>query len=108
MIIFCEILRILDFGLFVFTSPCLVLLIIFLVSLIRDIFFGQFSFQENEKLETLIDKKEDELIKISEENETLKDEIKLLKNNDEYVEHVARENLGLVKEGEEYIDEEPD
>ena len=86
----------------------LVLLIIFLISLIRDIFFGQFSFQENEKLETLIDKKEDELIKISEENETLKDEIKLLKNNNEYVEHVARENLGLIKEGEEYIDEEPD
>ena len=84
------------------------LLIVFLVSLIRDIFFGQFSFQENEKLETLIDKKEDELVKISEENETLKDEIKLLKNNDEYVEHVARENLGLIKEGEEYIDEEPD
>ena len=85
-----------------------ILLIIFLISLIRDIFFGQFSFQENEKLENLIDKKEDELIKISEENETLKDEIKLLKNNDEYVEHVARENLGLIKEGEEYIDEEPD
>ena len=91
-----------------FRYLALVLLIIFLVSLIRDIFFGQFSFQENEKLETLIDKKEDELIKISEENEILKDEIKLLKNNDEYVEHVARENLGLIKEGEEYIDEEPD
>ena len=91
-----------------FRYLALVLLIIFLVSLIRDIFFGQFSFQENEKLETLIDKKEDELVKISEENETLKDEIMLLKNNDEYVEHVARENLGLVKEGEEYIDEEPD
>ena len=91
-----------------FRYLALVLLIIILISLIRDIFFGQFSFQENEKLETLIDKKEDELIKISEENETLKDEIKLLKNNDEYVEHVARENLGLVKEGEEYIDEEPD
>ena len=86
----------------------LVLLIIILISLIRDVFFGQFSLQENEKLETLIDKKEDELVKISEENETLKDEIKLLKNNDEYVEHVARENLGLVKEGEEYFDEEPD
>ena len=91
-----------------FRYLALVLLIIFLISLIKDIFFGQFSFQENEKLETLIDKKEDELIKISEENETLKDEIKLLKNNDEYVEHVARENLGLIKEGEEYIDEEPD
>ena len=91
-----------------FRYLALVLLIIILISLIRDIFFGQFSFQENEKLETLIDKKGDELIKISEENETLKDEIKLLKNNDEYVEHVARENLGLIKEGEEYIDEEPD
>ena len=91
-----------------FRYLALVLLIIFLISLIKDIFFGQFSFQENEKLETLIDKKEDELIKISEENETLKDEIKLLKNNDEYVEHVARENLGLIKEDEEYIDEEPD
>ena len=92
----------------IFRYLVLALLIIILISLIRDIFFGQFSFQENEKLETLIDKKEDELIKISEENETLKDEIKLLKNNDEYVEHVARENLGLIKEGEEYIDEEPD
>ena len=91
-----------------FRYLALVLLIVILLSLIGDIFFGQFSFQENEKLETLIDKKEDELIKISEENETLKDEIKLLKNNDEYVEHVARENLGLIKEGEEYIDEEPD
>ena len=86
-----------------FRYLALVLLIVILISLIRDIFFGQFSFQENEKLETLIDKKEDELVKISEENETLKDEIKLLKNNDEYVEHVARENLGLIKEGEEYI-----
>mgnify|MGYP000612996953 FL=1 len=92
----------------IFRYLALILLIIILFSLIRDIFFGQFSFQENEKLETLIDKKEDELVKISEENETLKDEIKLLKNNDEYVEHVARENFGLIKEGEEYIDEEPD
>ena len=92
----------------IFRYSALVLLIIILIGLIRDIFFGQFSFQENEKLETLIDKKEDEMVKISEENETLKDEIKLLKNNDEYVEHVARENLGLIKEGEEYIDEEPD
>ena len=60
----------------------LVLLIIILINLIWDIFFGQFSFHENEKLETLIEKKEDELVKISEENETLKDEIMLLKNND--------------------------
>lgn len=86
----------------------LTLLIVIFMSVLGDIFFGQFSLQENRKLEILIDEKEDELANIAEENETLKDEIILLKNNDEYVEHIARENLGLVKEGEEYIDEEPD
>ena len=35
----------------IFRYLALVLLIIILISLIRDIFFGQFSFQENEKLE---------------------------------------------------------
>ena len=78
------------------------------MSVLVDIFFGQFSLQENRKLETLIDGKEDELANIVEENEALKEEIILLKNNDEYVEHIARENLGLIKEGEEYIDEQPE
>ena len=82
----------------------LTLLIVIFMSVLGDIFFGQFSLQENRKLEILIDEKEDELANIAEENETLKDEIILLKNNDEYVEHIARENLGLIKEGEEYID----
>ena len=86
----------------------LTLLIVVLTSLLGDIFFGQFSLQENRKLETLIDGKEDELANIVEENEALKEEIILLKNNNEYVEHIARENLGLIKEGEEYIDEQPE
>ena len=86
----------------------LILFIIILAILLRDILFVQFSLQENKKLEILIEKKEDELINISEKNEMLKDEIRLLKNNEEYVEHIARENLGLIKEGEEYIDEDPD
>lgn len=91
-----------------FRYLALTLLIVVLMSLLGDIFFGQFSLQENRKLETLIDGKEDELANIVEENEALKDEIILLKNNDEYVEHIARENLGLIKEGEEYIDEQPE
>ena len=91
-----------------FRYLALTLLIVVLTSLLGDIFFGQFSLQENRKLETLIDGKEDELTNIVEENEALKEEIILLKNNDEYVEHIARENLGLIKEGEEYIDEEPE
>ena len=92
----------------IFRFLALILFIIILASLLRDILFGQFSLQENKKLETLIEKKEDELINISEKNEMLKDEIRLLKNNEEYVEHIARENLGLIREAEEYIDEEPD
>ncbi len=91
-----------------FRYLALTLLIVVLTSLLGDIFFGQFSLQENRKLETLIDGKEDELTNIVEENEALKEEIILLKNNDEYVEHIARENLGLIKEGEEYIDEQPE
>tara|TARA_Y200000002_G_C22350247_1_gene524734 strand:- start:198 stop:494 length:297 start_codon:yes stop_codon:yes gene_type:complete len=91
-----------------FRYLALTLLIFVLMSLLGDIFFGQFSLQENRKLETLIDGKEDELTNIVEENEALKEEIILLKNNDEYVEHIARENLGLIKEGEEYIDEQPE
>ncbi|MAK16678.1 MAG: cell division protein FtsB [Gammaproteobacteria bacterium] len=91
-----------------FRYLALTLLIVVLTSLLGDIFFGQFSLQENRKLETLIDGKEDELANIVEENEALKEEIILLKNNDEYVEHIARENLGLIKEGEEYIDEQPE
>ena len=91
-----------------FRYLALTLLIFVLMSLLGDIFFGQFSLQENRKLETLIDGKEDELANIVEENEALKEEIILLKNNNEYVEHIARENLGLIKEGEEYIDEQPE
>ena len=64
-----------------FRYLALTLLIVVLTSLLGDIFFGQFSLQENRKLETLIDGKEDELTNIVEENEALKEEIILLKNN---------------------------
>tara|TARA_B100001142_G_C14246763_1_gene621599 strand:+ start:843 stop:1139 length:297 start_codon:yes stop_codon:yes gene_type:complete len=86
----------------------LLFMIILSASLTYDILYGQFSFNENKKIESLISKKEKELIDISNENEFLKEEITLLKNNDEYVEHIARENLGLIKDEEEYIDDEPE
>ena len=66
----------------VFRYLALILLIVFSMSLLRDILFGQFSFQENRKLETLINEKEYELANIAEENETLKDEIILLKKEE--------------------------
>ena len=86
----------------------LLFMMILSASLAYDILYGQFSFNENKKIESLISKKEKELTDISNENEFLKEEITLLKNNDEYVEHIARENLGLIKDEEEYIDDEPE
>lgn len=86
----------------------LLFMMIFSASLAYDILYGQFSLNENKKIESLLNKKEKELIEISTENESLKEEINLLKNNDEYVEHIARENLGLIKEEEKYINDEPE
>ena len=86
----------------------LLFMMIISASLAYDILYGQFSLNENKKIESLLNKKEKELIEISAENKSLKEEIELLKNNDEYVEHIARENLGLIKEEEEYINDEPE
>jgi cell division protein FtsB len=38
--------------------------------------------------------------RIKRENETLKKEIKLLQSDDKYIEKIAREELGLVREDE--------
>ena len=86
----------------------LLFMMIISASLAYEILYGQFSLNENKKIESLVNKKEKELIEISTENESLKEEINLLKNNDEYVEHIARENLGLIKEEEKYINDEPE
>ena len=86
----------------------LLFMMIISASLAYDILYGQFSLNENKKIESLLNKKEKELIEISTENESLKEEINLLKNNDEYVEHIARENLGLIREEEKYINDEPE
>lgn len=56
----------------------------------------------------MVNIKEEELLKISNENQNIKTEIQFIKDNDEYVELIAREELGLVREGEEYIDDEPE
>lgn len=86
----------------------LLFMMIISASLAYDILYGQFSLNENKKIESLLNKKEKELIEISTENESLKEEINLLKNNDEYVEHIARENLGLIREEEKFINDEPE
>ena len=79
-----------------------------LIYLLYDIFLGDYSFSQQAELEELVNIKEEELSKISNENQNIKTEIKFIKDNDEYLELIAREELGLVREGEEYIDDEPE
>jgi len=79
-----------------------------LIYLLYDIFLGDYSFSQQAELEELVNIKEEELSKISNENQNIKTEIQFIKDNDEYVELIAREELGLVREGEEYIDDEPE
>ena len=79
-----------------------------LIYLLYDIFFGDYSFSQQEELKEVVNIKEEELSKISNENQNIKTEIQFIKDNDDYLELIAREELGLVREGEEYIDDEPE
>ena len=63
-----------------------------------DIFNGQFSFSNNEKIENLIVEKEKELEIIFQENQGLKEEIQLLKNNEDHIKKIAEDDLGLVED----------
>ena len=79
-----------------------------LIYLLYDIFFSDYSFSQQRELKEVVNIKEEELSKISNENQNIKTEIQFIKDNDDYLELIAREELGLVREGEEYIDDEPE
>tara|TARA_B100000427_G_scaffold215128_1_gene179580 strand:+ start:284 stop:568 length:285 start_codon:yes stop_codon:yes gene_type:complete len=78
----------------------IVSLSIIVLFLCLDIFYGQFSFSNNEKIKNLISDKENELEVIFQDNEDLKAEIQLLKNNEEHIKKIAEDDLGLVKDHE--------
>jgi len=82
----------------IFVAAILVIIIFFIF---RDIFYGQFSFSKNEEIEKLILEKESELQVIHQENQDLKKEIELLKNNEDHIKKIAEEDLGLIKNDEE-------
>jgi cell division protein FtsB len=79
-----------------------------LIYLLYDIFFGDYSFSQQAELKEVVNVKEEEISQISNENQNIKTEIQFIKDNDDYLELIAREELGLVREGEEYIDDEPE
>ena len=73
-----------------------------------DILFGTYSINSNNKISNVVISKEKELTKINNENMGLIEKIDSIKNDESYVENMAREEFGLVKEGEEYFEIEPE
>ena len=94
------------------TSLITVIGIIFLsivIALISyDILFGTYSINSNNKISNVVISKEKQLTKINNENAELIEKIDSIKNDDSYVENMAREEFGLIKEGEEYFEIEPE
>ena len=86
----------------------IILLIIFFIYYIYEIFFGMYSFTEIKKLES---KKEtlfiDNNIQI-EKNKNLESELESLTYDEDALEGYARQELGLIKEGEIIIEIEND
>ena len=84
------------------TSKIIVVITLLIVVsfIFLDIFNGQFSFSNNEKIENLIVEKEKELEIIFQENQGLKEEIQLLKNNEDHIKKIAEDDLGLVEDNE--------
>ena len=86
----------------------LILLIIVFIYYIYEIFFGMYSFTEIKKLES---KKETLLIENNiqiEKNKNLKSELESLTYDEDALEGYARQELGLIKEGEIIIEIEND
>ena len=73
-----------------------------------DILFGTYSINSNKKISNVVFSKERELTKINNENTELIEKIDSIKNDESFVENMAREEFGLIKEDEEYFEIEPE
>ena len=73
-----------------------------------DILFGTYSINSNNNISNVVISKEKQLTKINNENAELIEKIDSIKNDESYVENMAREEFGLIKEGEEYFEIEPE
>ena len=91
-----------------FPLGILILLIIIFTYYIYEIFFGMYSFNEIKKLES-----KKEIISIEnnlqiEKNKNLESELESLTYDEDALEGYARQELGLIKEGEVIIEIEND
>ena len=68
----------------------------------------KYNWSEGMTTSDVVVSKEKELTKINIENTELIEKIDSIKNDESYVENMAREEFGLIKEGEEYFEIEPE
>lgn len=71
-----------------------------LIALLLLTVFGQRGFIHVIRLQSELQEIENKNMLLRQENESLKKDIELLKNNLKYLEEIARKELGLIKEGE--------
>ena len=83
--------------------PLLVALLGLLMLLQYRLWFGEGGITERRSLEAQVASDSTENQRLTQRNEALADRVIELQNGQEMLEAVAREDLGLVREGEEFI-----
>ena len=83
--------------------PMLVALLGLLMLLQYRVWFGEGGINERQSLEAQVANDSAENQRLTQRNEALADRVIELQNGQEMLEAVAREDLGLVREGEEFI-----
>ena len=83
--------------------PMLVALLGLLMLLQYRLWFGEGGINERQSLEEQVTLDSAENQQLTQRNEALADRVIELQNGQEMLEAVAREDLGLVREGEEFI-----
>lgn len=83
--------------------PMLLALLGLLMLLQYRLWFGEGGINERQSLEAQVTNDSAENQRLTQRNEALADRVIELQNGQEMLEAVAREDLGLVREGEEFI-----
>ena len=83
--------------------PMLLALLGLLMLLQYRLWFGEGGINERQSLEAQVANDSAENHRLTQRNEALADRVIELQNGQEMLEAVAREDLGLVREGEEFI-----
>ena len=83
--------------------PMLLALLGLLMLLQYRLWFGEGGISERQSLEAQVANDSAENQRLTQRNEALADRVIELQNGQEMLEAVAREDLGLVREGEEFI-----